>query len=528
MKLNLYRDLYKTSPYGAPLEVPKLPPIEVVYPTPIGSGSCTKTDLLKKDGESGTTTMATVYGAPCLSVSVSTLEISGARFNLPQPSTEQYPDPVYIYTEGGCRFSLFYKKIGNTVSILMTAASVYTDIEHDPDHDITNHFQYVRLYDLAYGRPLIGGGATLQNSYLAIDTTQYTNIRVYVYETTTTFEKTTDPQFEYTGDAFFFAVVADDISTGTKTLLNNPACYSTNIITASDLIPQPEPGDSGYNPTNNYVGNQSGGRGNGNGVSDPAERFGLAARNEAFSYGGNGKGLTYYDMSATDFYQVMGTIYSRITDLPSAFIGGDLDQALDIAATLYDKTATTRECIATAFQIPFNPVSTPTSKVRVGFVGVNTSGTGVITERILHVGDFQLNLIGEGWQDYNDVIYTEAILTLPFVGSITLDPAAIAANAGSGGYIEVDVYVDCYNGNIAYWVYLCPMNTPSNVEYLHGVYTGNCAMEIPYAAVANSGDLKGRIRNIGSSIADGAVSVATSLMSGGTSKTSSAALEGFV
>lgn len=536
MTLNLYKDLYKTVPYAS-LEVPMLPPKSMSYPNPLGDNSCVKTEILKKGATEGTTqVMATVYGGPCLNISTSDLEISGARLPLPQPSEEQYPDPLYLYTEGGCRFHVFYKKSGNTLQLLITVADVYTDIENDDTHDIEDNFQSVKLYESAWGRPLVGAGSsviaqgpTTDNSYLEIDTTNFTNIRVYVYETITTFKKTTDPPFEYTGNAFFFLVVADAISTGQKTLISSyPACYSSNIITASDLVPQPEPGQNGYNPTNNHVGNQVGGRGNGNGVSDPAERFDLAARNAAFSYGGNGKGLTYYDMSATDFYQVMGTIYSRITDLPSAFVGGDLDQALDIAATLYDKTSTTRECIATAFQIPFNPVSVATQTVRVGFVGVNTSGTGVITERILHVGDFQLNLVGEGWQDYNDIVFTEAILTLPFVGSITIDPAAIAANAGSGGYIEVDVYVDCYNGNIAYWLYLCPMNTPSNVEYLHGVYTGNCAMEIPYAAIANSGDLKGRIRNIGSSIADGAVSVATSLMSGGTSKTSSAALEGFV
>lgn len=528
MQLNLYKDLYKTVPYAA-LNAPKIPPLNVVYPGSIGSGECTRTDILKKYGESGTTTMATVYGAPCLSVSISDLEIEGARLPLPQPSTEEYPDPVYLYTEGGCRLSLYYKKSGNYLSILMTAASVYTDIDEDDEHNIDNHFQYVRLYNLASGRPLIGEEMTVMNSYLVIDTTVYTNIRVYVYETTTTFEHTSDPVWTETTDAFFFAVVADSISTGTKTLLNSyPACYSTNIITASDLVPQPEPGENGYNPTNNFVGSQAGGRGNGNGVSDPAERFDLAARNAAFSYGGRGAGLTYYDITSIDFYKVMSVIYGRISSIAESAFGGDLSTALDIGATLYSDSETTRNCVISAIQIPFDPVSTPTQTIQVGFINIVPSGAGIITERILHVGNFTKSLVGEGWQDYNDVVFTEAVLTLPFVGSISIDPAAVAANAGSGGYIEVDVYVDCYNGNIAYWVYLCPMNTPSSVEYLHGVYTGNCAMEIPYAALASTGDLKGRIRNIGSAIADGAVSVATSLMSGGTGKTSNAALEGFV
>lgn len=554
--LELYKDLYQSIPWQAATNITKLPPVTITYPGSIPSNSCTKTQLLKKGSQEGTTqVMATVLGGPGVAVG-STEMISQIRAlantacKLKLPEVEIAPEgqsrtPTIVYTAAGTKLSIYYFKYSeddNATYLWIPAASVYTDIADDQQHYISNNFQSVPPYTSGFGRPLVGQDLTVQNNYLVIENTErdtYENIRVLVFLADTTYKFSNNTS--ETAEALFFVVVADhthpnedpehegEMITELGILTTYCACYSPNILTASDAAPDPSERDNSYSPANNFVGNQAGGRGNGNGVSDPAERFDLASRNTAFSYGGHGRGLTYYDMSAIDFYQIMGVIYSRVTDLASSLFGGDLDQVIDIGASLYGKTDETRECIVTAFQIPFNPVSTPTSKVQVGFIGVNTSGTGVITERLLHVGNFQLNLVGEGWQDYNDVTFTEATLYLPFVGSISIDPAAIAANAGSGGYIEVDVYVDCYNGNIAYWLYLCPMNTPSGVEYLHGVYTGNCAMEIPYAAMASTGNLKGRIRNIGSSIADGAQSLASSVISGGLAgpKTAEAGLEGF-
>lgn len=542
--LELYKDLYQSIPWQRATEITRLPPVTITYQG-MSTDTCVRTELLKQGAEADTTqVMATILGGPGVNLSGDTIKSqiralasTACKLRLPELEITSEPTPTVLYTPAGTRFLLYYYKYSadsNTTRLRMPAASVYTDITEDVEHDIRDNFQSVPLYSLGFGRPLIGSGATQQNEDLVITSTEnntYENIRVLLFTAETTYRFFGN--ISETGEALFFVVVADhtfpdpdaepDPETGELPLKTELAiitqycaCYTPNILTASDAEPDPEDIDNSYNPADNYVGNQAGGRGNGNGVSDPAERFDIASRNAAFSYGGRGRGLTYYDMSSIDFYQIMGVIYSRVLDLPESFIGGDISTAIDIGATLYDRTDETRECIVTAFQIPFNPVSTPTSKVQVGFIGVDTSGTGVITERLLHVGNFQLSLVGEGWQDYNDVTFTEATLYLPFVGSITLDPASIAANAGSGGYIEVDVYVDTYNGNIAYWVYLCPMNTPSQVEYLHGVYTGNCAMEIPYAAMASTGNLKGRIRNIGSSIADGAQSLASTAVSCGT------------
>lgn len=554
--LELYKDLYQSIPWQQATNITKLPPVQMQYPGSIVSNSCIKTELLKKGSQEGTTqVMATVLGGPGVAVGSSEMisqirALANTACKLKLPEVEIAPEgtertPTILYTPAGTRFSIYYYKQSEDADetyLWIPPVSVYTDIAEDEEHHIANNFQSVSLYYPSFGRPLVGQDQTVQSNYLVIQNTErdtYENIRVLVFTADTTY--TFPDNITQTAEALFFVVVADhthpnedpehegEMVTDLGILTTYCACYSPNILTASDAAPDPSDRDNSYSPANNFVGNQSGGRGNGNGVSDPAERFDLAARNTAFSYGGRGRGLTYYDMSAIDFYQIMGVIYSRVTDLASSLLSGDLRQAIDIGATLYEHTDETRECIVTAFQIPFNPVSTPTSKVQVGFIGIETSGTGVITERLLHVGNFQLSLVGEGWQDYNDITFTEATLYLPFVGSISIDPAAIAANAGSGGYIEVDVYVDCYNGNIAYWVYLCPMNTPSGVEYLHGVYTGNCAMEIPYAAMASTGNLKGRIRNIGSSIADGAQSLASSVISGGLAgpKTAEAGLEGF-
>jgi hypothetical protein len=552
--LELYKDLYQSIPWQQATNITKLPPVTITYPGSIPSNSCTKTQLLKKGSQEGTTqVMATVLGGPGVAVG-STEMISQIRAlantacKLKLPEVEIAPEgqertPTVLYTPAGTKFSIYYFKYSedsDATYIWIPVASVYTDIANDEEHYIANNFQSVPLFTSGFGRPLVGADTTVQNNYLEIKNTTrdtYENIRVLVFIADTTYKFSNNTT--QTAEALFFVVVADhthpdeqnpdETVTDLGILTTYCSCYTPNILTASDAEPDPDDRDNGYNPTNNFVGNQSGGRGSGNGVSDPAERFDLASRNAAFSYGGRGAGLTYYDMSAIDFYKVMTVIYSRVTNIPESLIGGDLSTALDIGATLYANTEVTRDCVISAIQIPFNPISSPTENIQVGFVNIRASGTGVITERILHVGDFQLSLVGEGWQDYNDIAFTEATLYLPFVGSISIDPAAIAANAGSGGYVEVDVYVDTYNGNIAYWVYLCPMNTPSNVEYLHGVYTGNCAMEIPYAALASTGELKGRIRNIGSSIADGAQSLASTFISGGsyTPKTSATGLEGF-
>lgn len=533
MQMNLYRDLYKTRLYTS-LDVPKVPPLTITYPGSIGSNECTHVDLLKQNG-TGTSVMATVYGGPGLSVSMSDLEIMGARIPLPDIQTSASPEPFKLYTEGGCRLDLYYYKLSegsNTVLMRINSAHVYTDIVNDEDHDIEDNFQWVKLYNLSGGRPFLGANQTLTSQPLSIvissDNPQvpvYHDITLYAYTTDTTFRFSdgTDP---VTTEALFFVVIAKDAD-GNKTLLTTYcACYSSNIITASDIIPQPTT-PTGYNPVPT-TGRQAGGQGRGNGVSDPSEHMDVAARNGAFSFGGNGRGLTYYNITFDNFKDVIGVVYSRLLDLGSSILSGDLDLAVDIGSTLLQNTDATRDCVVSAIMLPCDAGGTASNKVQVGYVGIDCTGAKVVTDRIITVGTFSLNLVGEGWQDYNDILFTEVTLNLPFVGSINLDPAAVASSASSGGQVSVEVYIDAYTGNISYWVYLTPMNTPNNMDYLHGVYTGNCAVDIPYAAIANAGDLKGKIRNIGTSMATGAQSAAMNFVSAGGGKSNEAALEGFV
>ena len=540
MQLNLYRDLYKTRLYAS-LNVPKIPPLTITYPGAIGSNECTNVDILKKDGES-TAVMCTVYGGPGLQVDIDDLEIAGARIPLPDIQVGLEHTPTKLYTDGGCRFDLSYFKFSegsNTVYLQMPQAYIYTDIAEDGEHGISDNFQQVRLYRLSSGRPLIGSGATLQNDPLPIvissdnpQVTVYRNIRLYAYTTDTTF-KFSDGHDDVTTEALFFVVMADYDDTSGQTPVTSTAllttycgCYSSNIVTASDIVPVPET-TTGYNPVQT-TGRQAGGQGRGNGVSDPSEHMDVAARNGAFSFGGNGRGLTYYNITFDNFKDVIGIVYSRLLDLGSSILSGDLESAIDIGLTQLQNTDATRECVVSAIMLPCDAGGTVSNKVQVGYVPINCVGAKVVTGRIVDVGTFSLNLIGEGWQDYNDVLFSEVTLNLPFVGSINIDPAAVAANASSGGQISVEVYIDAYTGNISYWVYLTPMNTPNNMDYLHGVYTGNCAVDIPYAAIANAGDLKGKIRNIGTSMANGAQAAAVNFVSPGSGKSSQAALEGFV
>lgn len=429
----------------------------------------------------------------------------------------------YLYTQGGTRFLLHYYREEtepNVRYIRIDNFQIYTDIENDEERKISDHWQTMPL-SIDYPVKVFCGSGNYATSYV-LDFRESASQDDRVYDFNLVFQTA---QVKYknsygleTTDTGLFALLIEQkarkvggISIPYWTVVSDqPPTYTQNIINLSDVEePEGEPPES-----SRYAGTGSnahpGGQGTGHTRSDPAEFPNLGARNAALSWGGDGRGLTYYELSFNNLNNgVFATVFAKVTDIPELISDNSWNRLLDIGATLAFDTEEIRNCLLSAFAIPFSIArgnKTACSNVAVGFVNCNASGY-VVTKRFQQIFDTTIDLSDQGWDDFTDFESSTVTLNLPFVGQIEMSPHfAIKAP------VRVLLIGDAYTGNLSYWVYTiphaCSFNYRDEQWVLYGVYTGNCAAEIPIQGSANAGHLLGKIQNAGSSIATGARQVA--------------------
>lgn len=225
---------------------------------------------------------------------------------------------------------------------------------------------------------------------------------------------------------------------------------------------------------------RKGGGGRGVYPSTAAEQPNTAARNSWFSWSsGNGYGICYYVVDASTLSNYLAYIYS---------------QGLLRDHQLY------RDATIGAYKLPVTP---PTmSSLGIIYVANLSMASGVsqadpISQRFVEGGTGVINISGYGYDTFADYTDTTMCLYLPFYGQINLD-----VNAFAQGSIEIKWLVDCYNGNICYWVYAQGAEDPRMI--LYGTYSGNCAIEIPIVGSGASGTVLGKITNLAGTLAVGA------------------------
>lgn len=236
---------------------------------------------------------------------------------------------------------------------------------------------------------------------------------------------------------------------------------------------------------------RKGGGGRGVYPSTAAEQPNTAARNGWFSWAsGNGYGICYYVVDPSTLSNYLAYIYS---------------QGLLRDHQLY------RDATIGAYKLPVTP---PTlASLGLIYVANLTMSNGVsqadpISQRFVEGGTGIINVSGYGYDTFADYTDTTMCLYLPFYGQINLD-----VNVFAQGSIEIKWLVDCYNGNICYWVYAQGSEDPRMI--LYGTYSGNCAIEIPIVGSGASGTVLGKITNLAGTLAVGAASgVSAGLIAG--------------
>lgn len=218
------------------------------------------------------------------------------------------------------------------------------------------------------------------------------------------------------------------------------------------------------------------------------ERMNVAIRNASTSYGGNGNGLTYYRLTKSALHAVLNKVFKIGIARDNAY----LRQCLVCAYLLPDLTITAD----TGYE-----VSVANERIPVGQVEIydleHISRPRTACYDFINNEDYSV-----GWDNYTDFTNTKLTLYLPFVGAVNID-----VNACQYSRLTVTYYIDVYNGNIVYWVYTRSYDSPTDT--LYGVYSGNCAIQIPLYGVGESGSILGKVTNTVNAIATGAAAVMT-------------------
>lgn len=249
--------------------------------------------------------------------------------------------------------------------------------------------------------------------------------------------------------------------------------------------------EDGYNKTDT---NKKGGKGSGSIVgAQNAERINITARNSLFSYGSaNGDGLTYYYMDESLLPALLKKVYIKGDYNDMSYVRSALISAVQVPALGWTLNSGD-------YNIRVANVDTGVSAKTIKDRFAKKSTTRKTFDEIDGTGTF-LDFTGLGMR-----------LILPFVGSVNLDPNYFF---GPGGWIEVEASVDCYTGNIVYWVYGSSSNNISGTDTLYGVYSGNCGVKVPLAGAGVDGSTLQDVKNVSGTIATGLSSIIGGTMSG--------------
>ena len=405
-----------------------------------------------------------------------TLQLSRyTRYTVTNPNElydEQYKQR--IYTEGKTRFDLYYGEDANYIYIWISSASMYTNgdnsdsegFEPVPIRYATNFSGFVCN---AYGIP----------SFAQIDKQLYEHspaaeILIRFVTCNVKFANETEAT-----QCIFAVLTAKPISTTPQEerefdIIGVINLYSANVFEGMKNY------EESYLPTTGNV--TRGGTGSGYYPHNAPEGANFAQmvteRNNALSATmGSGKGLSWYKMSASGFSSSLAFAYGS-----DSFMG-------EISA---DKRLA---AYVGAYMLPVVVSGTDSPFWLADDVRNFGSNCKIINTRLVYGDCGTIDLSEYGYDDYNDFVNTSASIFLPFVGQINIDINAIAR-----GTINIKYIVDICNGNIAYWVYTSSMQGAG--ELLYGVYTGNCAIQVPTTGVYN-GNVLEKILNAGTAIASG-------------------------
>lgn len=384
-------------------------------------------------------------------------DITGSTWRIPDPDTSTH----HIYTASGTRISYRHTVSGTTGYITIDTPALYDGTDYITPFIISMPEILNISYDRSQFRPEL---AWVYGDMDGRDSGSYERI--------------------WEGKALVPAIRLRSITTGTYAdwYLGGSGVMSANYLDISAYGTQP------YKPTKN---SRAGGKGVGtyHGKVN-GERPDIAARNGVTTFGGSGNGLTYYQLGSVGaLHQILGYAYGLGEVRDNTYVRASL-----VAAYLLP-TLTIRKSSATGVRIadricPWNFFSPPTT--------IDMLDIDHISDRKSCWYDFG-ELDGTG--DFLDFTRTKFALFLPFVGTINLNP-----NAMQWRRLQIDYYIDAYNGNIVYWVYT--QSVDSDTDQLYGTYSGNCAIEIPLSGVGETGSALGKITNMVSSLGVGAASIA--------------------
>lgn len=428
---------------------------------------------------------------------------------------EMAPTTHELYVEGGIKLEYqFYLNTDTDVLGVKISPPQYFagyDAQEQPI------FNALHIYSLnGTSIPWLGPaywGDNSDNPIIVNDYSNYSNFQVIIVEAPTQFKRTVEPEFDTIQTALFPMLIAQNGET--IECFNGypngyPAAISANALTSDEVIPEP---DGDETNTGNNVDQD--GQGAGLGVSDAAEHINITALNNGLSWGGTGNGLSYYKMPKSSFRQLLGDVWGTMfsqspEEIASRFVAGIFNP--DSSALMFN-TDTIRSCLVGAFCLPISPTGSTSSNSTcwVGPYGAYAPNSYYITDRFVDSGTHTIStrFADDGAGDFSDFLQSTATLYLPFVGTINVDITALAR-----GNLSIETVIDQYTGNITYWVYTTSMQAPNNVAVLYGVYTGNCAVDVPICGIGDAGNVMKKVMNIGSQISSGLGSVAMGDASG--------------
>jgi hypothetical protein len=395
----------------------------------------------------------TVFRSARVGITPFVPEITGTVWILPDPSN----DNKEFYTVSGTRITIRHTVSGDTGYVRIYTPSLYDGTEY-----ITPFISYMyelmyRTYDRRTERPEV---AFAYGDMQGRDTN--TNIVIW------------------SGKALVPLFRTRSTTTGVVSDWQTDGAMSANYLDISAYGTQP------YKPTKN---SRAGGKGVGtyHGRTN-GERPDIAARNGVTTFGGSGNGLTYYQLGGVNaLHQVVSYAYGLGEVRDNTYVRASL-----VAAYLLP-TLTIRKSSATGVRIADRTYNSFTPPSSVDMLDIDH-----ISDRKSCWYDFG-ELDGTG--TFLDFTKTKFALFLPFVGTINLNP-----NSMQWRRLQIEYYIDAYNGNIVYWVYT--QSVDSDTDELYGTYSGNCAIEIPLCGAGETGSMLGKITNMVSNLAVGAASIA--------------------
>ena len=270
--------------------------------------------------------------------------------------------------------------------------------------------------------------------------------------------------------------------------------WSTTLTSESWGEPEKDPGDTGFKPTGantKKIRPGIGGRPSGGHGKDPEYRSDpITQPGEPDESGASASGsgfLTAYEMTSGNLAGVGACLFgSTLEGKLSGIFVNPLDWLVSLNVFPAKPTAGGSYPVKLG---RFKCVNDPTDTEALG-----VDAYGAKLTKQFKVFDFGTLSVPENWGNFLDYEGTQIDLYLPFIGTVSIDPAELL-----GGTINVQYTIDFFTGMCVANV-LCAKNMElpsgqalSNICAQHS-YQGNCATQIPLTRV-DYGSMIGNLIN---------------------------------